>query len=56
MTHPCLNPTDPLQAVTHPNPYPYYAELRERGPLVRDETLNLWVAAPATTARTSSRP
>lgn len=52
MTHPCLNPTDPLQAVTHPNPYPYYAELRERGPLVRDETLNLWVAAQATTVRT----
>lgn len=43
------HPTDPLQAVTHPNPYPYYAALRNRAPLVRDETSNLWVAARAQT-------
>ncbi|MBU6488415.1 MAG: cytochrome P450 [Burkholderiales bacterium] len=42
-------PTDPLQAVTHPNPYPYYAALRHRAPLGRDEASNLWVAARAQT-------
>jgi len=42
-------PADPLQAVTHPNPYPYYAALRHRPPLVRDEASNLWVAARART-------
>ncbi|WP_181885499.1 cytochrome P450 [Trinickia dinghuensis] len=45
-------PMDPLQAVTHPNPYPYYAELRRNAPLSRNDTLNLWVAARAETVRT----
>lgn len=45
------DPADPLQAVTHPNPYPYYATLRERPPLVRDDALNLWIAARASTVR-----
>lgn len=38
-------PTDPLQAVTHANPYPYYAELRKRAPVFKDATTGLWVAA-----------
>ena len=42
-------PTDPLQAVTHANPYPYYAALREHVPLVRDEASQLWIAARAQT-------
>ncbi|HTH74978.1 MAG TPA: cytochrome, partial [Trinickia sp.] len=38
-------PTDPLQAVTHPDPYPYYAELRMQTPLFKDAATGLWVAA-----------
>ncbi|WP_158244269.1 cytochrome P450 [Trinickia dabaoshanensis] len=49
MTHPF--PADPIAAVTHPNPYPYYAQLRNGAPLIRDETLKLWVAARADTVR-----
>ena len=45
------HPADPLQAVTHPDPYPYYATLRRRPPLVRDDTLKLWIAARASTVR-----
>src|SRR5688572_9313376 len=40
-------PTDPIAAVTHPDPYPNYAELVARRPLARDEGLGLWVAADA---------
>ena len=40
-------PTDPIAAVTHPDPYPYYAELVAQRPLARDEALGLWVAADA---------
>jgi cytochrome P450 len=40
-------PRDPLAAVTHPDPYPYYAELVARRPLHRDDALGLWVAASA---------
>jgi cytochrome P450 len=36
----------PLAAVTHPDPYPYYARLAEMD-LYRDETLGLWIAASA---------
>ena len=39
-------PRDPIAAVTHPDPYPYYAELGARR-LYRDDTLGLWVAASA---------
>jgi hypothetical protein len=46
---PTMQPTDPVAAVTHPDPYPYYATLRQR-PLHRDEALGLWVAAGAETA------
>ena len=42
-----MPPHNPIAAVTHPNPYPYYAELTARTPLYRDETIGLWVAADA---------
>lgn len=38
-------PTDPLQAVTHADPYPYYAALARDRPLYRDARLGLWVAS-----------
>ncbi|MCC7272692.1 MAG: cytochrome P450 [Alphaproteobacteria bacterium] len=40
-------PTDPIAAVTHPDPYPYYAALVAERPFLRDERLGLWVAAGA---------
>ncbi|HEX4497639.1 MAG TPA: cytochrome P450 [Thermoanaerobaculia bacterium] len=40
-------PRDPIAAVTHPDPYPFYAELVAHRPLYRDETLSLWVASSA---------
>jgi len=40
-------PDDPIAAVTHPDPYPYYANLVARKPLYRDAALNLWVASSA---------
>ena len=40
-------PATPLAAVTHPDPYPYYAGLVARTPLARDAGLGLWVAASA---------
>jgi cytochrome P450 len=45
-------PADPIRAVTHPDPYPYYAALRKGPALIRDEGLKLWVAARADTVRT----
>ncbi len=39
-------PADPVSAVTHPDPYPYYAALARR-PLERHPVLGLWVAAGA---------
>ncbi|WP_225766355.1 cytochrome P450 [Inquilinus sp. Marseille-Q2685] len=42
-------PCDPVAAVTHPDPYPYYAGLRRR-PFQHDEALGLWVAADAEAA------
>lgn len=41
-----LPPSDPIAAVTHPDPYPYYAALVQR-PVHRDERLGLWIAASA---------
>jgi cytochrome P450 len=38
-------PTDPIAAVTHPDPYPYYAHLRAERPLYHDDRLGLWVAS-----------
>jgi cytochrome P450 len=40
-------PSDPIAAVTHPDPYPYYAHLVAEAPLYRDEALGLWVASSA---------
>ncbi len=40
-------PKDPIAAVTHPDPYPYYADLAARRPLYRDDALQLWVASSA---------
>jgi cytochrome P450 len=40
-------PADPIAAVTHPDPYPYYAHLVAAAPLYRDEALGLWVASSA---------
>ncbi|HSF43373.1 MAG TPA: cytochrome P450 [Thermoanaerobaculia bacterium] len=40
-------PSDPIAAVTHANPYPYYADLVARAPLAYDDALGLWVAASA---------
>jgi cytochrome P450 len=38
-------PRDPIGAVVHPDPYPYYARLRRERPLYLDSGLGLWVAA-----------
>jgi cytochrome P450 len=40
-------PTDPIDAVTHRDPYPYYADLVATRPVHRDEGLGLWVACSA---------
>jgi cytochrome P450 len=40
-------PANAIAAVTHPDPYPYYAELVASRPLHRDDSLGLWVAASA---------
>jgi cytochrome P450 len=38
---------DPITAATHPDPYPYYAQLRAEGGLVFHQGLKLWVASSA---------
>lgn len=40
-------PDNPLLAVTHHDPYPYYAKLVKQQPLYWDSGLNLWVASSA---------
>lgn len=40
-------PGDPIEAVVHPDPYPYYAQLRRERPLYFDTGLGLWVATTA---------
>jgi cytochrome P450 len=40
-------PQDPIAAVTHPDPYAYYADLVARKPLYYDDKLRLWVASSA---------
>ncbi|MGT2511957.1 cytochrome P450 [Cupriavidus basilensis] len=47
MPMPVPMPSDPLAAVTHPDPTPYYRGLAARRPFYRDEALGLWVAAGA---------
>jgi cytochrome P450 len=44
-------PTHPYQAVTHPDPYPYYASLCARGGLQRIAGFEPWIAADAATVR-----
>lgn len=39
-------PANAVAAVTHPDPYPYYAQLR-RAPLQFDDALGVWVASSA---------
>jgi len=38
-------PRDAIAAVVHPDPYPYYALLRQQRPLYFEGGLNLWVAS-----------
>lgn len=40
-------PADPIAAVIHPDPAPYYADLALRQPFAWDAGLDLWVAASA---------
>ncbi|EHK66277.1 hypothetical protein [Achromobacter arsenitoxydans] len=40
-----MQPAHPLDAVTHPDPYPYYAALARDRPLYRDAALDMWIAA-----------
>src|SRR5436190_15342527 len=40
-------PLNPIAAVTHPDPYPYYADLVARMPLYYDAELRLWIASSA---------
>ncbi len=40
-------PSDAIAAVTHADPYPYYAALVAERPFYRDDKLNLWVASSA---------
>jgi len=42
-------PADPIAAVTHPDPYPYYRWLSAEKPFAFDQSLGLWVAASAET-------
>jgi cytochrome P450 len=42
-------PLDPLAAVVHADPYPYYATLVDGPALSRDDRLGLWIAARAST-------
>jgi cytochrome P450 len=44
-------PLNPLVAVTHTNPYPYYAELVEHRPFYFDKGLGIWVASSAAMVR-----
>jgi cytochrome P450 len=39
---------DPIAAVIHPDPYPYYRELAATRPIYYDKSLKLWIAASAT--------
>ena len=41
------DPSDPIAAVTHRDPYPYYARLAVERPIYHDGSLGLWVAASA---------
>ena len=40
-------PANPIAAVSHPDPYPYYGALRDGADLQRDDALGLWLAVGA---------
>ena len=42
-----MEPTNPIAAASHPNPYPYYHSLLEGQPLYFDQEIRMWVAAHA---------
>ncbi|TKC92469.1 cytochrome P450 [Trinickia terrae] len=42
-----MNPIDPIDAVAHADPYPYYAGLTANAPFVFEPRLRLWLAASA---------
>jgi cytochrome P450 len=44
-------PADPVRAPSHPDPYPYYADLVHHRPLYWDDALGLWVASSAAAVR-----
>ncbi len=44
---PFMEPTNPIKAVTHRDPYPYYGRLLAGPPLCFDEELRLWVGSRA---------
>src|SRR5689334_11414293 len=44
-------PQNPIKAVTHPDPYPYYRYLAQERPFYFDESLGLWVASSANNVR-----
>lgn len=44
---PLTDPTDPIAAVIHPNPYPYYAKLTAYRTVYGKGDLGMWVAANA---------
>nr|BDT32943.1 cytochrome P450 [Myxococcus sp. MH1] len=46
-----MTPLHPVAAATHPDPYPFYAELVATRPLYRDAALGLWVASSARSVR-----
>jgi cytochrome P450 len=45
--HERSQPADPIKAVTHPDPYLYYARLALEQPFYRDAGLGMWVASSA---------
>jgi len=45
-------PANPVAAVTHPDPYPYYARLLTEQPVYHDPAINSWVVASAETVTT----
>jgi cytochrome P450 len=45
-------PQDPITAVTHPDPYAYYADLVAHRPLYYDDKPRLWVASSANAVAT----
>lgn len=48
-------PKDPINAVTHPNPYPYYAALRESSPVHWIAAYNTWAVVSAQAVKTGLR-